>query len=73
MYISIVIQKSLSSQSRASDEGVQNNLLPLLDGTEVPITEGKKANLTINTRNILFVALGAFTKVKPEDLITEVI
>jgi ATP-dependent HslUV protease ATP-binding subunit HslU len=29
--------------------------------------------MTINTRNILFVALGAFTKVKPEDLITEVI
>jgi len=64
--------KNVFSNSRASDEGVQNDFLPLLDGTDVPITEGKKTHLYVNTRNILFVALGAFTKVKPEDLIVEI-
>ncbi len=38
----------------------------------MPITEGKKTQLFINTRNILFVAVGAFTKNKPSDLIVEV-
>lgn len=38
----------------------------------MPIQEGKKTQLYINTRNILFVALGAFTKNKPSDLIVEV-
>ncbi len=38
----------------------------------MPITEGKKTHLFINTRNILFVAVGAFTKNKPSDLIVEV-
>jgi len=68
----LVKDKNNFNQSRASDEGVQNNLLPILDGCEVPITEGKRTNMYISTRNILFVALGAFTKVKPEDLITEI-
>jgi ATP-dependent HslUV protease ATP-binding subunit HslU len=51
---------------------VQNDFLPLFDGTDVPITEGKKTHLFINTRNILFVAVGAFAKTKPTDLIVEV-
>jgi ATP-dependent HslUV protease ATP-binding subunit HslU len=36
------------------------------------VTEGKKTQLYINTRNILFVAVGAFTKSKPVDLIVEI-
>jgi ATP-dependent HslUV protease ATP-binding subunit HslU len=32
----------------------------------------KSSNFSINTKNILFVALGAFTKNKPSDLITEI-
>jgi ATP-dependent HslUV protease ATP-binding subunit HslU len=60
------------SSSKASDEGVQNDFLPLFDGTDVPVTEGKKTQLFINTKNILFVAVGAFTKNKPTDLIVEV-
>lgn len=60
------------SSSKASDEGVQNDFLPLFDGTDVPVTEGKKTQLFINTKNILFVAVGAFTKNKPSDLIVEV-
>ena len=70
--INFILKKNTFSNSRASDEGVQNDFLPLLDGTDVPITEGKKTHIYINTRNILFVALGAFTKVKPEDLIVEI-
>jgi len=51
---------------------VQNDFLPLLDGTDIAIVENKRTVLYINTRNILFVALGAFTKSKPSDLIVEV-
>jgi ATP-dependent HslUV protease ATP-binding subunit HslU len=59
--------------SKASDEGVQNDFLPLFDGTEVAITENKHRIVNyINTKNILFVALGAFTKNKPSDLIVEI-
>jgi ATP-dependent HslUV protease ATP-binding subunit HslU len=68
----LVKDKNLYANSKASDEGVQNDFLPLLDGTDVPIQEGKKTQLYINTRNILFVALGAFTKCKPTDLIVEI-
>jgi len=60
------------STSKASDEGVQNDFLPLFDGTDVPISDGKKTQLYINTRNILFVAVGAITKNKPTDLIVEI-
>jgi ATP-dependent HslUV protease ATP-binding subunit HslU len=60
------------SSSKASDEGVQNDFLPLLDGTDIQVTDGKKTQVYINTRNILFVALGAFTKNKPAELIVEV-
>jgi ATP-dependent HslUV protease ATP-binding subunit HslU len=38
----------------------------------VPVSDGKKTQLYINTRNILFVAVGAFTKSKPTDLIVEI-
>ncbi len=60
------------STSKASDEGVQNDFLPLFDGTDIPVSEGKKTQLYINTRNILFVAVGAFAKTKPSDLIIEI-
>ena len=46
--------------------------MPLFDGTEVPVTEGKKTQLFINTRNILFVAVGAFAKNKTSELIVEI-
>jgi len=44
----------------------------LLDGTDVAIVENKRTIFYINTKNILFVALGAFSKSKPSDLIVEV-
>jgi len=55
------------STTKASDEGVQYDLLPLLDGTTVSINNKTK----LNTRNILFVGAGAFEKVKPSELAIE--
>lgn len=51
---------------------MQNDFLPLLDGNDIPVTDGKKNQFFINTKNILFVAAGAFTKNKPDQLIVEV-
>ena len=55
------------SSTKAVDEGVQYDLLPILDGTVVPVNTKMK----INTRNILFVCAGAFEKVKPTELAIE--
>ena len=64
-----------SSKTKASDEGVQYDLLPLLDGTEVQIKNTGKHSLSrdiiINTKNILFVGAGAFSKTKITDLAVE--
>lgn len=60
-------QDAQSSSTKASDEGVQYDLLPLLDGTTVTINNKVK----LRTRNILFVAAGAFEKVKPTELAIE--
>jgi ATP-dependent protease HslVU (ClpYQ) ATPase subunit len=56
-----------SSTTKASDEGVQYDLLPILDGTMITVNNKTK----INTRNILFVGAGAFEKVKPTELAIE--
>ena len=55
------------SSTKASDEGVQYDLLPILDGTVVPVNTKMK----INTRNILYVCAEAFEKVKPTELAIE--
>lgn len=62
-----LVDKS-SHNAKVSTEGVQYNLLPLLDGTEITL---EKERITIETRNILFVGAGAFEKHKPEDLAIE--
>ncbi len=49
-----------------SRQGVQRDLLPLLDGTTVRTRYGN-----VSTENILFIAAGAFTTAKPSDLIPE--
>lgn len=49
-----------------SRQGVQRDLLPLLEGTTVRTRTGN-----ISTENILFVAAGAFNMAKPSDLIPE--
>jgi len=61
--------------SKASDIGVQYDLLPILDGTNVKVggkeSSHKSKDVQINTRNILFVGAGAFEKVKSNDLAIE--
>ena len=50
----------------ASAEGVQRDLLPLVEGTTVSTKHGN-----VKTDYILFVASGAFHAVKPSDLLPE--
>jgi ATP-dependent HslUV protease ATP-binding subunit HslU len=49
-----------------SREGVQRDLLPLIEGTTVSTKYGM-----VNTDHILFITSGAFHMVKPSDLIAE--
>lgn len=49
-----------------SREGVQRDLLPLLEGTVVPTKHGP-----VKTDHILFIASGAFHMAKPADLLPE--
>ncbi|MEM1398438.1 MAG: ATP-dependent protease ATPase subunit HslU [Pseudomonadota bacterium] len=49
-----------------SREGVQRDLLPLIEGTQVATKHG-----TVRTDHILFIASGAFHVAKPADLLPE--
>ena len=49
-----------------SREGVQRDLLPLIEGTNVATKHG-----TVRTDHILFIASGAFHQAKPSDLLPE--
>lgn len=49
-----------------SREGVQRDILPIVEGTQVKTKYG-----AINTDHILFIAAGAFAESKPSDLIAE--
>ena len=49
-----------------SREGVQRDLLPLLEGTTVPTKYG-----VIKTDHVLFIASGAFHLAKPSDMLPE--
>ena len=49
-----------------SREGVQRDLLPVVEGSSVPTRYG-----IVQTDHILFIAAGAFTVAKPSDLIPE--
>jgi len=59
---------SAKSQSRQdpSKEGVQRDLLPIVEGSDVNTKYG-----VIKTNHILFIAAGAFHLTKPSDLIPE--
>jgi len=57
---------SHSSGGDVSREGVQRDLLPLVEGSTVSTKYG-----TIKTDHILFIASGAFHLAKPSDLIPE--
>ncbi len=59
---------SSKSQSRQdpSKEGVQRDLLPIVEGSDVSTKYG-----VVKTNHILFIAAGAFHLTKPSDLIPE--
>ena len=60
---------SANSQSRTSDisrEGVQRDLLPIVEGSAVNTKHG-----IVHTDHILFIAAGAFHFSKPSDMIPE--
>lgn len=57
---------SSRSSPDASAEGVQRDLLPLIEGTTINTKHGN-----VNTDYILFVASGAFHAVKPSDMLPE--
>jgi len=61
-----VTSRSEGSTAEVSRQGVQRDLLPLVEGTSVSTKYG-----VIKTDHILFVASGAFHLTKPSDLIPE--
>jgi ATP-dependent HslUV protease ATP-binding subunit HslU len=63
----IVVSKDGYHGHQASAEGVQQDLLPLIEGTTVTT----KSNVNIKTDKILFICSGAFHSVKPSDMLAE--
>lgn len=55
-----------TNSADVSREGVQRDILPIVEGTKVSTKWG-----VIDTTNILFIAAGAFSMSKPSDLIPE--
>lgn len=64
------IDKVVASENRGgadvSREGVQRDLLPIVEGCTVPTKYGP-----VKTDHMLFIAAGAFQSVKPSDLVPE--
>ena len=61
-----IADTSNRNSSSVSREGVQRDILPIVEGTKVNTKWG-----VIDTTNILFIAAGAFSFAKPSDLIPE--
>jgi ATP-dependent HslUV protease ATP-binding subunit HslU len=61
-----VTSRAEGSGAEVSRQGVQRDLLPLVEGTSVSTKYG-----TVKTDHILFIASGAFHLSKPSDLIPE--
>ena len=61
-----IASKGSSSNIEVSREGVQRDILPIVEGTKVNTKWG-----VVDTTNILFIAAGAFSMSKPSDLIPE--
>lgn len=70
IFIDEIDKIAVKSENRGgadvSRSGVQRDLLPIVEGSNVPTKFGM-----IDTTHILFIAAGAFTMAKPSDLIPE--
>ncbi|GHS94156.1 ATP-dependent protease ATPase subunit HslU [Synergistales bacterium] len=62
----VVAKGGGGSSPDVSREGVQRDLLPIVEGSVVQTRHG-----TVKTDHVLFIAAGAFSSVKPSDLIPE--
>lgn len=62
----VAVGSKTQSRGDPSKEGVQRDLLPIVEGSSVSTKYG-----VINTDHILFIAAGAFHMAKPSDLIPE--
>ena len=62
----IALSEKAVGRDDPSKEGVQRDLLPIVEGSQVSTKYG-----TIKTDHILFIAAGAFHVTKPSDLIPE--
>lgn len=62
----VTVSAKNSSRQDPSKEGVQRDLLPIVEGSSVSTKYG-----VLNTDHILFIAAGAFHMSKPSDLIPE--
>jgi len=62
----VAVSASSSTRQDPSKEGVQRDLLPIVEGSSVKTKVGQ-----LNTDHILFIAAGAFHFSKPSDLIPE--
>ncbi len=61
-----IVSKGTSYGPDVSREGVQRDLLPIVEGSTVSTKHG-----TVRTDHILFIAAGAFSSSRPSDLIPE--
>jgi ATP-dependent HslUV protease ATP-binding subunit HslU len=57
-----------NGQRGPSTDGVQRDLLPIVEGTQIKTQQGM-----IKTNSILFVTAGAFSETKPEELLPELL
>ena len=64
----IVVDPTIANKSGGSDEAVQQDLLPIVEGSTITMKDGQTQ---IDTSGILFICCGAFHSVKPSDMIAE--
>eukprot|EP01059_Diplonema_ambulator_P000037 TRINITY_DN1002_c0_g2_i3.p1 TRINITY_DN1002_c0_g2~~TRINITY_DN1002_c0_g2_i3.p1 ORF type:complete len:473 (+),score=157.30 TRINITY_DN1002_c0_g2_i3:62-1480(+) len=62
-----VVAPANNKNADTSGEGVQQDLLPLIEGCVVTLKDGT----SIHTDNVLFICSGAFHVVKPSEMIAE--
>lgn len=64
----VMSNERVTTGRNPSSDGVQRDLLPLIEGTTISTKYGD-----VNTTNILFICAGAFSSVKPTDMTPELL